>query len=382
MNITPEKLAGLDKYAGYLEGDQLDQFMAEFEIRFGAGHWCAGEFADRFNPGGYNGDDPNFERGILAEMKRVAEAKIVGIEFHDAAFFKGGSTFGGGSTEIDDEKIEAVIQALKEYKLTPVNMNINTWSDPKWKFGGITNPDPGKRAEALELCLQVADLGKRVGCRSMQLWPGSDGWDYNFEVNYGRQLDWFIEGCAAISKRAAEAGLVFGTEAKHKEPREGNMVIYNTAKAACVAMEVNRMNGDNNMGVVVDYGHEQMVGTEPADNLYFLKRIGVPIRNFHINSAKYKSNDEDRICGSDDVWRFADFCYGALDTGYDGWFGLDQFTYRMDQVRGMSLSRELFGNTMKKALMIYARREELEAARATGRAEDVIDVVKRIILNG
>ncbi len=53
MNFTPEKLAGLDKYAGYLEGDQLDQFMDEFEIRFGAGHWCAGEFADRFNPAGY-----------------------------------------------------------------------------------------------------------------------------------------------------------------------------------------------------------------------------------------------------------------------------------------------------------------------------------------
>lgn len=382
MDVSSAKLAQLSNYQGYLEGEELDAFMDEFAIPFAAGHWCAGEFADRFAPGGYNSNDPTFETGVLAEMKRISAAKIKGIEFTDASFLKGGSAFGASSSEIDDERFEAAKQALHEYSLTPVNMNINTWSDPKWKFGGITNVDKGIREEALQVCLNAAELGKRMGCRSLQLWPGSDGWDYNFECNYGQQLDWFIEGCIEINKKATEVGLVFGTEAKHKEPREGNMILYNTAKAAAVATEVNRACNNNNMGVVIDYGHEQMVGTEPADNLYFLKRMGVPIRNFHINSSKYKSNDEDRICGSDDVWRLADFCYAAIDTGYDGWFGLDQFTYRMEQVKAMSLSRELFGNTMKKALMIFARREELETARNTGRAEAVIDVVKKMLMNG
>jgi xylose isomerase len=110
--------------------------------------------------------------------------------------------------------------------------------------------------------------------------------------------------------------------------------------------------------------------------------LGVPIRNFHINSARFKSNDEDRICGSDDIWRFVDFCYAAIDTQYDGWFGLDQFTYRMDPVRGMSLSRELFANSMKKALILYSRRDELATARSSGKAEDVVDVVKKVIYNG
>jgi len=382
MNISQDKLNKLEEYSGYLEGDKLDAFMDEFEIKFGAGHWCAGDFADRFNPSGYNSNNPNFESGTLAEMKRIAQAKIKGIEFHNNAFFEGGSTFGGGSTDVDESRIRDVKDALQEYSLVPVNMNINTWSDAKWQYGGITNPDPALRKEALELCLQAAEIGKAVGCRSLQLWPGSDGWDYNFEVNYGRQLDWFIEGCIEIDKKAAQEGLIFGTEAKHKEPREGNMILYNTAKAAAVAQEVNKASGTQNMGVVIDYGHEQMVGTEPADNLYFLKCIGVPIRNFHINSSKYKSNDEDRIPGSDDVWRFADFLYAAIDTGYEGWFGLDQFTYRMEQVKALVLSRELFANHMKKALMIFARRDELEAARATGRAEATIDVVKKILLNG
>lgn len=51
MQVTAEKLAKLTtEYAGYLEGDKLDAFFREFGIKFAAGHWAAGEFADRFNP--------------------------------------------------------------------------------------------------------------------------------------------------------------------------------------------------------------------------------------------------------------------------------------------------------------------------------------------
>ena len=81
-----------------------------------------------------------------------------------------------------------------------------------------------------------------------------------------------------------------------------------------------------------------------------------------------------------DNWRFADFCYAAVDTGYDGWFGEDQFTYRMEPVQAMSLSREFFANIMKKALLIYKRRAALRKAQATGDAGKTIEVVKKILM--
>jgi xylose isomerase len=175
------------------------------------------------------------------------------------------------------------------------------------------------------------------------------------------------------------AGLKFGTEAKPKEPREGNMLTSTTAKAALVAKEVNAICGGTNMGVAIDYGHEQMYGDEPAAQLYMLKRFGVPIVNFHLNDAKYRSNDEDRVAGTSDVWRLVDFCYAAIDVGYDGWFGEDQFTYRMEQVQAMRLSKEFFGNAMKKALLIYAHRDELEKARQSGDQAAILHLIKRII---
>ncbi len=357
------------EFAPYLEGSLVDSFFDAFGIQFSAGHWCAGGFSDRFCSSYL--EEPLDETAI-GQLQRVAQAGIKGVELNNEMFLD-------SKLEIDDRKIAQIQEVLASHNLTPTNMNTNIWTRARYKMGGITNPDATRRKEALHYCLQTVELASRLNCPSVQLWPGSDGWDYHFEVNYGKQLDWFIDGCTAIAKAAHERGLRFGTEAKQKEPREGNMILNTTAKAALVAKTVNEAVGDRVMGVVIDYGHEQMVGNQPADSLYLLKRIGVPIANFHINAAKYNSNDEDRVTGTDDIWRLAEFCYAAIDTDYQGWFGEDQFTYRMEPVRAMRLSKELFANAMKKALKIYAVREDLTNAQASGDAGEVIDVVKRIL---
>ena len=373
MKVEKASLAELEKeYAGYLEGDKVDEFFDEFGIKFAAGHWCAGDFSDRFATLGYN---PGMDSSPAAQVERVAKAGIKGIEWHEAVFID-------SDYKRDGKKIAAVKDAMKAHGLVPTNMNTNLFTDPRWKLGGVTNPDAATRKAALEVALQGVEIAKEVGCTSVALWPGSDGWDYNFEVNYGTQLNWFTNACIAINKKAKKAGLRFGIEAKLHEPREGNMVVSTTHKAMLVAARVNRVCGGKNMGVAIDYGHEQMCAVEPADTLYTAKAFGVPVVNFHINTAKLHSNDEDRVTGTGDVWRFVDFCYAAVDTGYSGWFGEDQFTYRMNQVKAMSLSRELFGNLMKKALKIYALRDELTKAQSTGDAGQTIDVVKRIMLVG
>jgi L-rhamnose isomerase len=370
MRVNTENLALLSsQFQGYLEGERVDHFFETYGINFSAGHWCAGGFSDRFCR---SYAEVPLDESAVGQIARVAEAGIKGIELNNEMFLD-------EHLQIDDNAIHTVKQALQAHNLIATNMNTNIWTRARFRMGSITNPDPGRRREALDYCLQTVEIAKRVGTRSVQLWPGSDGWDYHFEVNYGKQLDWFIEGCVEIARKANGYGLLFGTEAKQKEPREGNMILNTTAKAALVAKTVNEALGTTAMGVVIDYGHEQMVGNQPADSLYLLKRMGVPIANFHINAAKYNSNDEDRVTGTDDIWRLAEFCYAAVDTGYDGWFGEDQFTYRMDPVRAMRLSKELFANAMKKALAIYSVRDRLQQAQESGEVANVIDVVKRIL---
>ncbi len=371
MKVTKEGLKRLaSEYSGYLEGEILDKFYEEFGIRFAAGHWAAGGFADRFAPGGYN---PGLDDSTVAQIERVAKAGVKGVEFHEALFID-------GNYKTDKRKVAEVKEALAKHKLEPTNMNFNLFSDPKWKLGGITNANKSIREDALAIALQGVDIAEEVGCKSVALWPGSDGWDYNFEVNYGQLLERFIEGCIAINKKAKSLGLRFGIEAKLHEPREGNMVIPTTHMTILLSKMVNEECGGDNMGVVIDYGHEQMYAVEPASMLYVARKSGVPVVNLHLNNAKLHSNDEDRIAGTGDIWRLADFCYAAIDTGYDGWFGEDQFTYRTDPVKSMALSRELFGNIMKKALLIYAIKDKLEKAQSTGDAVATIELTKRYIL--
>ena len=373
MNTTKKALAKLDTvHKGYLEGAKVDRFFKDFGIKFAAGHWAAGPFADRFASGGYTDPEEEFDASIFGQIKRVKAAGITGIEFHENVF-----------TDKNFKTVPAVIKkvraAVKRAGLTSTNMNTNLWTHPKWKLGSVTSGDDDVRKDALRVALQAADIAAEVGCTSVALWPGADGWDYNFQANYGLLLNRFIDACVAISRRAADRGLAFGTEAKLHEPREGNMVVATTQKAMLIAAEVNRITGVKNMGVAIDYGHEQMYGYEPADNLYLARRMGVPVVNFHINNAKLHSNDEDRVAGTGDNWRLADFCYAAVDTGYDGWFGEDQFTYRMEPVKAMTLSKELFANVMKKALLIYRRRGALTRAQKTGDAGKTIDIVKKIL---
>jgi len=374
MKFKKESLKKLDaEFNDYLEGEKIDEFFKEFGIKFAAGHWAAGDFCDRFAPSGYFSNEPKFKGDIVSQIKRVSEAGIKGIEFHEAVFID-------KNYKKDINKIREVKDALKEYNIEPTNMNTNLFSDPKWKLGGITNVNKSIREDALAVALQGIEIANDVGCKSVSLWPGSDGWDYNFEVNYGKQIDLFIDGCIKINNKAKSSGLKFGIEAKLHEPREGNMVVPTTHMAVLVAKIVNEECGGTNMGVAIDYGHEQMYAVDPASMLYVAKKAGVPVVNFHINTAKAHSNDEDRIAGTGDLWRLTDFCYAAIDTNYDGWFGEDQFTYRVEPVKAMYLSKEIFANIMKKALKIYSIKDKLIAAQDTGDAGKTIDVVKKYII--
>jgi len=249
-----------------------------------------------------------------------------------------------------------------------------------WKMGSVTNPKREVREKALEMLLNAVDLAKTIGCETVSFWPGQDGWDYNFEANYGKQLDWFLEAVELVARECKRSGLMFGIEAKLKEPKEGNMIVPTTHMAGWIADRVNKKLGDRVMGVTIDYGHEQMYGVEPAFTVYLLHNMGVPIVNVHINTAKLRSNDEDRVFGVGDIWRFVDYLYAVIDIGYDGWFSEDQFTYRMDPVQGMILSKELFGNLLKKALAIYTHKNDLEEARSEGDQARVINIVKKYIL--
>jgi len=123
MKVTKTGLGKIKgEYSGYLEGEKLDRFFEEFEIKFAAGHWAAGSFADRFAPGGYS---PELEDSIVAQIERVAKAGIEGIEFHEVLFID-------RNYQKHKGRIAEAKEALARYKVKATNTNINLFSDSKW----------------------------------------------------------------------------------------------------------------------------------------------------------------------------------------------------------------------------------------------------------
>ena len=367
--MSASSLGRLDEFKGFLEGDDVDRFLEAFGIRFGSGTWAAGGFSDRFMSRGYFPDLPS---DVISRVERIRRAGIkafvpINVEFFDEGF------------EVRWDLVDRVREYAARSGMVIAGLALDLSGIPQLRLGSIANPNPDLRKLALDILVKSLDIAKRLGVDTVSFWPGQDGWDYSFETNYGKLLALFTEGLRRLAEEAASRGLALAIEAKLKEPKEGNMVLPTTHVAIAIARKVNDELGRKVVGVTIDYGHELMYAVEPAYTVYLAKFLDVPLLSIHINTAKTHSNDEDRVVGTGDMWQFIDFLYATIDTGFSGWYILDQFTYRMDPVEGLRLSKELFANCMKKALAIYRQRDELEKIRALGDQAKVIDLVKKII---
>ena len=63
------------------------------------------------------------------------------------------------------------------------------YSNPAFKLGAFTNPDPAVRREAIDMTKAGIDAVREAGARLMTLWLGQDGFDYAFQADYAAMWD-------------------------------------------------------------------------------------------------------------------------------------------------------------------------------------------------
>ena len=98
--------------------------------------------------------------------------------------------------------------------MTVTACNINVWTNPKFKLGGPCNPDPALRRAALEEIMKGVEICKLMKIPVLSVWPGSDGADYHFQVDYKQQLEWFTEALVAVNKECLKHGVKLGDRAE------------------------------------------------------------------------------------------------------------------------------------------------------------------------
>lgn len=369
--VKYESLGRLDEFTGFLEGNLVDTFLEVFNVKFGSGTWAAGPFSDRFMARGYF---PGLSSDIISKIERIKKAGIkafvpINMEFFDDKF------------NVQWDLVNRVKSYAEANGMIIAGFAIDLSGVPQLRLGTLANPDASLRRKSMEILIESMEIARRFNVDVVSFWPGQDGWDYSFEINYGKRIAVFLDGLRELASEAIKRNMMLCIEAKLKEPKEGNMIIPTTHVAIAMARKINDELGKKVVGITVDYGHELMYAVEPAYTVYLSHHFDVPLLSIHINTAKAHSNDEDRVVGTGDVWQLIDFLYATIDIGYTGWYILDQFTYRMDPVDGMRLSKEFFANAMKKALEIYRHKDELEKIREAGDQAKVLDLVKKILYN-
>ena len=373
--FSSDQIAFADSQKGPLDRPRAIEFLKALDIRMSVGHWSAGDFVDRFAPPGYNSDNPSFSGAFEAQCRRTKAAGIDAIEIHQSVFEK---TLNG---DIDWAEVKRAKEGfVADLGMTLTACNINTWSNPRFKLGGPCNPDASLRRAALDEILKAVEIAKALGIPVVSVWPGSDGADYHFQIDYLQSLEWFTEALVAANRACVAAGVKLAIEPKPYEPRELYMIIPTAGSAALVAKRVNESTGGTNCGLTIDYGHQKMEATTASTACDLAAYAGVPIHKFDINDARQGRNDQDLMFGTVSIPEAVEYLFVTFQREYRGFYSQDQFTYRDDPTRAMERSMVNFANLALKALRIYARQPELDAARARGTGPDVLDVISPILV--
>jgi xylose isomerase len=214
----------------------------------------------------------------------------------------------------------------------------------------------------------------------LSVWPGSDGADYHFQIDYRQSLEWFTEALVAVNRKCVEYGVKLAIEPKPYEPRELFMIVPTAASAMVVARRVNETCGGHNCGLTIDYGHQKMEATTASTACDLAEFAGVPVHKFDINDARQGRNDQDCMFGTLSIPESVEYLYTTFLRNYQGWYSQDQFTYREDPTRAIERSMINFANLSLKAVRVLASQEALDQARAAGTGPDVLDVVSPIIV--
>ncbi len=273
--------------------------------KYGAGIWHFATYVDRYATDGYGPPRTLIEMIDLAGQ--VDDLSVVDINYPFAD---------------PDLSLDAVEAALTRNKLSVIGITPEIYTK-QFAKGAFTNPDPGIRRLANEMCNDAANVVRRFGANYVKLWPGQDGWDYPFQVDHRKLWQMSIDGVAELAGQNPDLNFVI--EYKPREPR----VHMSYDSVARTLLGIEKM-GVPNVGILLDFGHSLYGGESPADAAQLAIDHG---RLFGMDvNDNLRSWDDDLIAGSVHPIELFEFFYTLRKNKWEGVWQLDQFPFREDSV--------------------------------------------------
>ena len=256
--------------------------------KFSFGLWTVGwQARDPF------GDATRAPLDPIEAVHKLTELGAYGITFHDDDLVPFGS-----DAHTRDGIIAGFKKALDETGMIVPMITTNLFTHPVFKDGGFTSNDRSVRRYALRKVLRNMDLAAELGAKTLVLWGGREGAEYDVAKDVRAALDRYREGLDLLAQYSEDRGygLRFAIEPKPNEPR-GDILLPTAGHAIAFVQELER---PELFGINPEVGHEQM------SNLNFAQGIAQALwhgKLFHIdlNGQHGPKFDQDLVFGHGDL---------------------------------------------------------------------------------
>jgi xylose isomerase len=249
-------------------------------VKTSLGIWAFGSMVTRFVPGGYQPEHAG--ETTVERLRRAVDGLgdlIDGYEFHYPQ-------------ELNEENADAIREALgPDHDVYCLAGGLHL--DPRFGRGGLVNPDPAVRGEAVKIAVAGAKLSGELGV-PMIVWPGIEGYNYPFQTPYADSWAWFVDGLAEIAGTLKDAGQELWLEHKNSEPAM-KILMRNIGMTLHVIHKL-RERGVTNVQVNMDWQHLLMNGESLGEYAAMLAAEGL-LGHQHANSG-WGTFDDDNMVGA------------------------------------------------------------------------------------
>ncbi len=190
------------------------------------------------------------------------------------------------------------------------------YSDPGFKIGAFTNPDPKLRRLAIEQTKRGIDQMLELGGTLMTLWMGQDGFDYSFQADYAKLWDQTLEAMAEVADHVPSAEI--SIEYKPNEPRSFSLM-PDIGTTLLAIRELNR----KNVGVTIDFAHVLYADEMPAYAVALAARSS-KLFGVHLNDG-YAKRDDGLMVGTVHPVQTIELLYVLEEIGYQRPIYFDTF---------------------------------------------------------
>ena len=298
--------------------DHLRSF--EFIPKFSAGIWYFAPPGSRFHA--RYGSDRTIEQR-LEIVASLAPYGLSGIEAHYP-------------NEINEDNVDTWKRFSRETGVRIVSIVPLLFWDETFEWGSLSNPYPEIRRAAIDRTIATLRLNRELGTDFAIVWPGIDGYENPFGVDFASMRDRFISGLAEAMDAVPSVRVAF--EPKPYEPR-GHILFGTTVEGLLLCHKVESLLRNDENRALLREGHalcclnpeigHVLMGYEDLAYAYSWPLSEGRLAHIHVNSQPLGNYDQDLNIGVVHPEQFEALLYALKMHGYGGYLGIDINPERM-----------------------------------------------------